>query len=148
MEIWELTARELIRDTVVRYAHCADGGRFEEMVELFTEDGVLEIEGREPLRGRDAIRDFLTGTRTSLATTLARPFIRHHVSSLQIDLDGPDEARAASYFLAITERGPDHWGRYRDQLVRAGERWLFRRRRVRPDGHAPGSWRASRAEKA
>lgn len=144
METWELAARELIRETIARYAHAADRGRFTELVELFTEDGVLEIEGRPQLRGRQAIAEFLTGTKTSLASTLERPFIRHHTSSVTIDVHNPDEASAASYFLAITERGPDHWGRYRDRLRRVGDRWLFCHRRVRPDGHAPNSWRATR----
>jgi len=144
MEVLEITARELIRDTLARYAHCADSGRFPEMVELFTEDGVLEIDGLDTLSGRQAILQFLTGTKTSLATTLERPYIRHHTSSIRIEIHNTDEASAASYFLAITERGPDHWGRYRDQLVRVDHLWLFRHRRVRVDGHSEHSWRATR----
>jgi hypothetical protein len=50
------------------------------------------------------------------------------VSSLTIDLDGRDAATAASYFLVITEAGPDHWGRYRDRLGRQGEEVLLRAR--------------------
>src|SRR5262245_39691102 len=103
MDLWELTARELIRDTLARYAHCADGGRFAEMVELFTEDGVLEIDGLEALNGRQAILQFLTGTKTSLAATLERPYIRHHTSSIRIEVYSAGEAGATSYFLAITE---------------------------------------------
>ena len=134
MELWELTARERIRDTLARYAHCADTGRFTELGALFTDDGVLEIDGRSPLQGRAAIEAFLTGTKTNIAANLTRPLIRHHVSSIHIEVHNPDSASAASYFLAITERGPDNWGRYRDRLVRVGEQWLFRHRRVRPDG--------------
>jgi hypothetical protein len=144
MELWELAAREGIRDTLARYAHYADAGRFRELVALFTEDGVLEIDGRPPLQGRAAIETFLTGTRSDLRENLSQPFIRHHLSSVRIDLHGADTASAASYFLAITERGPDHWGRYRDRLVRAGDLWLFHQRRVRPDGHARDSWVATR----
>jgi hypothetical protein len=146
MELWELAARERIRDTLARYAHCADRGRFAELAALFTPDGVLEIDGRPPLQGRAAIEAFLTGTKTNIAANLSRPLIRHHVSSHRIEVHGPDTATAASYFLAITERGPDHWGRYRDRLVRVGEQWLFQHRRVRPDGHAPNSWVATRRE--
>ncbi len=146
MEVWEVAARQGIRETLARYAHCADTGRFAELAELFTEDGVLEIDGRPPLQGHAAIVAFLIGTKTSLTTTLARPYIRHHVSSVTIDVHGPDDASAASYFLAITERGPDHWGRYRDRLTRVGDRWLFRHRRVRPDGHSENSWRATRVD--
>ena len=148
MELWELIARERIRDTLSRYAQCADSGRFAELVELFTDDGILEIDSRDPLRGREAIAQFLNGTKSSLGSTLEYPYIRHHVSSIVIELYSPDDASAASYFLAITERGPDHWGRYRDRLTRVGDRWLFRHRRVRPDGHSSNSWRATRTPRA
>jgi hypothetical protein len=40
----------------------------------------------------------------------------------------------------VTDRGVDHWGRYRDDLVRAGDVWRFAHRHVRTDGSAPGSW--------
>jgi hypothetical protein len=46
----------------------------------------------------------------------------------------------------VTERGPDHWGRYRDRFERLGGRWLFRHRRVTIDGRAAGSWAAGEAE--
>jgi hypothetical protein len=38
VEPWELGAREEIRELVARYAHCADGGRFDDLVALFAED--------------------------------------------------------------------------------------------------------------
>jgi hypothetical protein len=144
VEPWELEAREAIRETIARYAHYADRGRFAELVALFTADGTLEIDGRPPLAGHAAILAFLASTQRSMGSTLAHPYIRHHVSSLTVELHGPDDARAASYFLAITERGADHWGRYRDRLGRVGEQWLFRHRHVRVDGHGERSWRATR----
>jgi hypothetical protein len=125
---------EAIRDTLARYAHYADSGRFEDLAALFAPDGVLEIDEVETLRGRAAILEFLGRARERLRAGAARPYIRHHVSSVVIELEGEDRARAESYFLAITERGPDHWGRYRDRLVLDGGRWLFAHRRVRIDG--------------
>lgn len=144
MELWELVAREQIRDTLARYAQCVDGGRFDDLVELFTADGVLEIDGRAPQRGHAAIRAFLGSTRESLVAALDRPYVRHHISSVVIDIHGPTTASASSYFLSITQHGSDHWGRYRDRLVATAGRWLLAHRRVRPDGHAPQSWRAAR----
>ena len=74
MEMWELEAHEQIRDTIARYAHCVDGGRFDDLVALFTPDGVLEVEGEPAHRGRDAIRAFVAGTGRDLAAgTGARP---------------------------------------------------------------------------
>jgi len=139
MEPWELAAREQIRETVARYAHLVDRGRFDELVELFAEDGTLEAGDRPPARGRAAIRAFFMETGKRLASASTRPLIRHHVSNLVIDVSGPDSASAESYFLALTERGVDHWGRYRDRFVRREARWLFLHRRARADGYAPGS---------
>ena len=139
MELWELAAREAIRETVARYAHLVDRGRIDELLELFAEDGVLEAGERPPARGRAAIREFFLETGKRLASAATTPLIRHHLSNLAIDVTGPDEATAESYFLALTERGPDHWGRYRDRFVHRGSRWLFQHRRARADGYAPGS---------
>jgi 3-phenylpropionate/cinnamic acid dioxygenase small subunit len=144
VELWELVAREQIRDTIARYAHCVDGGRFDELVELFVADGVLEVEGEPPHRGRDAIRAFVSVTGRDLAAETGAPRIRHHVGSVVIDLDGESRARARCYFLAVTDRGVDHWGRYHDDLLHAGDSWLFLRRRVRTDCAAPGGWAAGR----
>jgi hypothetical protein len=65
--------------------------------------------------------------------------LRHHVSSIRISVDG-DTARGASYFLAVTDRGPDHWGRYADRYTRRGDGWCFAHRRVFHEGRAEGSW--------
>ena len=144
MEAWELEARERIRETIAAYAHRVDGGRFDDLLELFAPDGVLEVEGEPPLRGRHAIHAFVTGTGRDLAVGTGAARIRHHVSNVLIELDGPDRARARCYFLAVTDLGVDHWGRYRDVLGRDGDVWRFVHRRVRTDGAAPGSWVAGR----
>ena len=145
MDAWEMAAREQIRDTIARYAHCVDGGQFDDLVELFMPDGVLEIEGQPPHRGRDAILAFVTGTGQDLAADTGAPRIRHHVDNVVIELDGPERARARCYFLAVTDGGLDHWGRYRDELERSGDRWRFARRRVHTDGAVAGGWAAGRS---
>jgi hypothetical protein len=145
MDVAELVAREAIRDLVAAYAHLADRGRVDDVVVLFAEDGALRIDDREALVGHDAIRAFLAGTRDDLRTTaLARPMIRHHVSNLRIALDAEDAAGGEAYFLVVTDRGVDHWGRYRDRYVRTPAGWRFAERRVRVDGMAAGSWAAER----
>lgn len=136
MEDWELAAREQIRDLIARYAHCADAGRFRDLVMLFTEEGELEIVGQPPLRGRLAIEAFLEGARETTAARLTHPHLRHHVSSLEIEVHDPETASAASYFMVLTDGGLDHWGTYRDRFIQIGERWFFAYRRVRIDGRA------------
>src|SRR3954462_6878719 len=61
MALWELIARERIRDSIARYNWSGDAFRLEEMALAFCEDGVLEVRGQEPYRGREAIIGFLGG---------------------------------------------------------------------------------------
>jgi hypothetical protein len=130
----ELQAREAIRDTVAAYTHAGDGYRLDDLASLFTDDGVLEVRGREPAKGRAAIV-------ASLTAPPAPPghFVRHFVANIRFEELTPEQARIASYFAVLTPAGLDHWGRYRDELVPVGVRWLFRHRRVTVDAAAPGS---------
>ena len=50
MDIWELTARERIRDTLARYNWSGDAMRLPELTESFCEDGELELRRRTPVR--------------------------------------------------------------------------------------------------
>ena len=43
MELWELNARESIRDLVARYNANGDAGRFEQMLAVFSEDAAMEV---------------------------------------------------------------------------------------------------------
>ena len=138
MELWELNARECIRDTVARYNQAGDRGRYAEMIECFTDDGVLVIVDDAEYRGRPALERFFSGVSGTARPGLTQ--MRHCVTNLTIDVDGPGAATAASYFQVITDIGLDHWGRYRDRLVPVGDRWLLAERSVKTDGYAPGSF--------
>jgi uncharacterized protein (TIGR02246 family) len=139
MEAWELSARERIRDLVAQYAHAADRGRFEEVAALFTDDGVLELPDGRKMLGSAAIRTFLAGTGSGLRAVAERPVLRHHVASHRILVESPEQATGYAYFLVVTDRGPDHWGRYADRYVGAGDAWRFAARRVRVDGRSADS---------
>jgi hypothetical protein len=145
MDDWEVEARVAIDDLIGRYVRFADGGRAADLASLFTEDGVL-VTDTDEVRGRPAISRYLDEAKSSLAASSGGGQIRHHVSSLRVDFPSQTEARATSYFLAITALGPDHWGRYRDRVVRVGDEWLFARRAAAVDGWAPGSWAAQRRD--
>ena len=49
--MWELVARESIRDLVARYNANGDSGRFDQVMALFAPDAVMEIEGEAPRVG-------------------------------------------------------------------------------------------------
>ena len=144
MDAGEAIAREEIRDVISRYNHAGDRGDLEALVRCFREDGVLDLEDEEACAGRAAILLRLSRVVKDSVARGQRAFVRHHVSSVKIDLTGPDAATAASYFLVFTEIGLDHWGRYLDRLARCSGAWQFAHRKVRLDGAAPNSRMARR----
>ena len=145
MEPWELVAREQIRDTLARYNWSGDAGRLELLAETFCVDGVLEIRGVDPLRGRSEIVAFLGGVTGKIATSVdAKPVVRHNVANVLFTALTPDEAQVSSYFTVVTHIGLDHFGRYRDTLVPDGDTWLIKHRKVSTDWAASHSAMAHR----
>jgi len=140
VEIWELSAREQIRDTLARYNWSGDAGRLDGLVETFCVDGVLEIRGFEPLRGRSEIVTFLGGVTGNIASKAdAKPIVRHNLANVLFTALTPDQAHVSSYFTVVTHIGLDHFGRYRDTLVPDGHTWLIKHRKVSTDWAAPES---------
>src|SRR4051794_4084214 len=136
-----VTDEEAIRDVIARYNLYGDSGRVDEMLELFVDDATLTVDGTAYV-GRPAIRGLFEA---AVGPTPQR--IRHHTSTHVIDVDG-DRAAARCYFQVLTSEGLDHWGRYRDELVRSDGYWAFARREVRVDGMTPGGWAAQRGHDA
>jgi len=66
--------------------------------------------------------------------------VRHHTSTLQIDVAGPDGATSRCYYQVLSTSGLDHWGRYLDTYGVVGGRWKFVHRREFLDGFVAGSW--------
>ncbi|MCV7032017.1 nuclear transport factor 2 family protein [Mycobacterium sherrisii] len=140
MQTWELIAREQIRDTLARYNWSGDAGRLDGLAETFCDDGVLEIRGAEPLRGRREITAFLGGVTGRVATDArVKPIVRHNLANVLFTALTPSEARVSSYFTVVTHIGLDHCGRYRDTLVPAGGTWLIKHRNVSTDWTAADS---------
>lgn len=138
--MWELVAREQIRDTLARYNWSGDAGRLEGLAETFCADGVLEIRGLEPLRGRTEIVAFLGGVTGKVARNVdVKPVVRHNVANVLFTGLTPDRAEVSSYFTVVTQIGLDHFGRYRDVLVPDGGGWLIMHRKVSTDWAAPDS---------
>ena len=83
MEIWELSAREQIRDTLARYKWSGDSGRLEGLAETFCTDGVLKIRGGAELHGRPEIVAFLGGVS-------GKPVVRHNLANVLFTAVTPD----------------------------------------------------------
>ena len=146
MEMWELVARERIRDTLARYNWSGDAGRLDGLAETFCTDGILEIRGLQPLRGRSEITTFLGGVTGDVAGKGGvKPVVRHNLANVLFTGLTPKEAQVSSYFTVVTHVGLDHFGRYRDTLVPDGGTWLIRHRKVSTDWAAPNSTMARRS---
>jgi uncharacterized protein (TIGR02246 family) len=139
VELWELMARESIRDLVARYNANGDSGRFDQVVELFAPDAVMETDG-DVYAGRDQIRSIFTTAAAAVVQWPEPVGMRHSTSTLQIDVAGPTAATSRCYYQVVTTRGLDHWGRYLDEYCVLEGRWLFAHRREFVDGSVPGSW--------
>jgi uncharacterized protein (TIGR02246 family) len=139
VELWELVARESVRDLVARYNANADAGRFDQVLECFAPNAVMELDGR-PYRGRDEIRTIFTAVAERLRGRTGPTIVRHHTSTLQIDVVGPDDVSSRCYYQVLSEKGLDHWGRYFDRYREFDGRWVFAHRREFLDGFAPESW--------
>jgi SnoaL-like domain len=140
VEMWELAAREQIRDTLARYNWSGDAGRLDGLAETFCTDGVLEIRGFAPLRGRSEIVAFLGGVTGDIADKLdVNPVVRHNLANVLFTGLTREQANVSSYFTVLTHIGLDHFGRYRDTLVPEGDTWLIKHRKVSTDWAAPNS---------
>ena len=136
MELWEVVARESIRDLVARYNANGDSGRFDQVLELFAPDAVMEIVGEPPMVGHDEIRTIFTGARDRAEWGERPVYLRHVTGTHQIDLVDETSATGRCYYFVLTAVGLDHWGRYLDEYRVVDDRWRFARRRVHTDGRS------------
>jgi uncharacterized protein (TIGR02246 family) len=140
----DAAAAEGARTLIGAYIDAVDRGQAHRIAELFTDDGVLEIRGDSfdagRYEGRTAIEDRFKSSGQAFAGLPQTTYVRHHVSSVRIREDSDDVLVSDSYFLAVTDRGPDHWGRYSDRVVHTGDGWRFAARVVVHEGSNPGSF--------
>lgn len=143
----DLLAREAIRDVIARYTMAGDRLRIDDFAACFTCDGILESDRVPEARafrfaGREAIRAWQTAWRDRAAEGTPvhdANFVRHHLTTSQIEVIGPDCATARTYWQAWTRIGADHAGYYLDRFRKVNGRWLIAHRRVRLDWEAEDS---------
>ena len=116
----------------IAYAKHADFRDYNTFVDLFTEDGVLEIYGQE-IKGRAAL----------LATMSSRPENRrslHLLTNIWIDVLDADHAVGGAYLTVFSVdfdgdgpaplQGARMVGNYEDEFVRGTEGWRIARRKL------------------
>lgn len=139
VELWELVARESIRDLVARYNANGDSGRFGHVRELFCSEATMNIGDARTYSGIDDVMTIFTRTKGDTGATPGLTHVRHTTSTHQIDLFDEQSASGRLYFTVLTDIGIDHWGRYVDTYGVEDGVWKFTSRTVTVDGWAPNS---------
>jgi len=121
----EASVRAGVQSAIAAYAQALDSGRVDDLVDLFTPDGVSDIAGVGTFEGHDALRASYAGF------VPKRPQL-HLVSNTVITSWTDDEATAISD-LVFFQRGGSGWavkivGHYHDTLRRTDGAWRFQRR--------------------
>ena len=122
--IRQLEDRDAIRELTARYCQLAVAGRAEEIVALFTRQGIMESSGtREQGHAR-----LLTLYRSSFAELRPIPFIHNHV----VELAGDRATGYCSIELRMVEKGEavTAAGYYDDVFEREEGVWKFAHRRL------------------
>jgi hypothetical protein len=119
--------RIAIYELIALHGHLMDGGEFERLDELFTEDFVYDVTafGFGTLEGVDAL------TEASRALGDDNPLGHHVTNALVIDGEG-DVARVRSKGIAIAADGTSGTVVYDDLVRRTGAGWRIAHRTVIP----------------
>jgi hypothetical protein len=129
-DIPDLMDREAIRDIVARYNDAIWRDDIDAVVDLFSEDGTIEVAngalaGNAPV-GRKQLHDFYIA---GMKKMTPRPFPHHHV----VELQGGERATGRSYVELRSSVDYSWIGAvvYTDDYVKVGGTWKFRRRHAR-----------------
>ena len=133
MDQAEVIGALVVGQVLARYCHLIDDGRFDELVELFTDDGSFAF-GDLSATGRTELRAWFE--------EMQPPDQRgkHLTTNVIVDVDGDDAVAVSDFgFFAFRDRRlvPLVAGRYLDQLTRVDGGWLIGRRdseQLRPPG--------------
>lgn len=122
--------KDAIREVLAEYCFRLDGGRYDEMAALFTEDGTWDT-AFGAATGRAAIAQQARDIRSRAGDN--RPRAIHLVTNIVIALAG-DTAEVRSNWSVVqnSPEGPKigSGGGYADRMVKQDGRWLFRYRKI------------------
>jgi hypothetical protein len=114
LEIWELSAREQVRDTIAEYAFAVDRPSLSWITQLFSEDGVLEIVGQDRGVTREGIAQMFRDRAAAAAPAPGKPYAKHVVGSTRFIDVQPDRVEARSYFVRFDRDRAIQWGTYEE----------------------------------
>jgi hypothetical protein len=129
-----LDEKDAIREVMAEYCFRLDGGDYEGMAALFTEDGTWDTAFGKGA-GRAAIAQLARDIRARAGDN--RPRAIHLVTNIVIKLDGGPESQGAEVQSnwTVVQNSPDgpkigSGGGYADRMVKQGGTWLFQYRKI------------------
>jgi hypothetical protein len=131
--IRRLIDKDEIIDLVHRYSYCVDHRDYDQVVQLFTEDCVVDYgPGLAPIRSRAGLRQMFGHPDAGFAAT------SHHNANVLVTFDDRDHASVRTSVYAWHQRAdgttPRLWGYYHDLVVRLPGGWHIAQRQLRTLG--------------
>lgn len=127
-------ARNEITALFHRYAVLAtEEPDLEGMLTVFLDNGVFRLPNGVVVKPRNLLA-VVQGNNPK--------FIRHHITSINIQFISATEAHTQAYFFAITNMSNmDHWGQWKDIVTQNAQgRWQIADRSVIVEGGDPSGW--------
>jgi hypothetical protein len=127
--IARLIDKDQIIDLVHEYSYCVDHELYDEVVELFTEDCIVDYGIAPPVHSRANLRTMFGHSQGRFAAT------SHHNANIVVGFDDADRASVRASVYAWHKRvdggTPQLWGYYHDTVVRRPEGWRIATRKLR-----------------
>jgi ketosteroid isomerase-like protein len=125
-----LLDKDSIVDLVHQYSYFVDHRRYDEVVDLFTEDCTVDYGPvAAPVRTRAALRQMFDHPASGFKAT------SHHNANVLVTFEGDDRANVRTSVHAWHEQAdgtnPKLWGYYHDSVVRTPEGWRIDTRQLR-----------------
>lgn len=125
--ILDITDRLAVLEVVNKYSLVVDDRRWDELTDVFTEDGMFDASrsGYQVVRGTAALRRHME--------TADHPNA-HHVTNSVITEIGSDSVRVHSKVVTVRRGGAATTGDYYDVVVRTAAGWRLREKVAVPRG--------------
>ncbi len=125
------SAESEIRKLLARYCQFLDDGRFDEWIDLFTDDIEFVVMGMHK-NGHEELRGFIEPSQQADARG------KHMISEPWIEIGSTEAATATTDFAWVSKQGAiGQSGRYHDRIVNQSGRWQFQRREIVFTGDQP-----------
>jgi hypothetical protein len=127
-------AKSEIESLLHRYAFLAkETATPELLLQVFHPDGAVNLPTGDVVKPIDLL---------NVVRDNNPKFIRHHITTINIEFVSSTEALAESYYIAVTDlASPDHWGGWRDVVTKGSDgRWLISGKTIIVDGADPKGW--------